>query len=192
MGTKFKVFANANGIGWRASRYVFRERRRHGGRFRVNISELNNPILSHSTAQPWSKGRLIFFSVGLGIAFTSSAFLAFGPEKIVGQILALPVLKLQEESIEIISNNEDVVRSIGYPPEIVSGSRKSKLIPPNEIRIRFDVRGPGGEGSVYATGSSDDGSCRYVGFRRSVGGAVTEEVSQIFGTYNDPPKSMSP
>ena len=35
-------------------------------------------------AQPWSKGRLAFFSIGLGLAFTSSAFLAFGPEKIVG------------------------------------------------------------------------------------------------------------
>ena len=27
-----------------------------------------------------------------------------------------------------------VLRSVGYPPEIVSGSRKSKLTPPDEIR----------------------------------------------------------
>jgi len=48
------------------------------------VFKIHVATTSDFAAQPWSKGRLAFFSIGLGIAFTSSAFLAFGPEKIVG------------------------------------------------------------------------------------------------------------
>ena len=47
--------------------------------------------------------------------------------------------------------------------------------------IRFKIRGPVGEGSVFAIGSSDTGACKYVGYRGS-----TDKVDTIFGTFTTP------
>ena len=47
--------------------------------------------------------------------------------------------------------------------------------------IRFNIRGPVGEGSVFAIGSSDTGACKYVGYRGS-----GDKVETIFGTFTTP------
>eukprot|EP00939_MAST-03C_sp_MAST-3C-sp1_P004719 g4719.t1 len=131
-------------------------------------SRLQMMFGGEEAAQPWSNARLAFFSVGLGLVFTTSAFLAFGPEAIVGKILALPVVKLQEESFEKASVCPDLIRVVGFPMQIVSSSRKSKLVGEDKertLRMRYRVRGPSGEATIFSVGDVDTGASTFIGFR---------------------------